>query len=318
MRRGRREGRASGDLALRGGHVASQEVERRWGRRRHGRATFDRGPMDGERLGQAEGRHSAGGGVRSIAILQGALGSGPRHPDLRVRGGPPGPQLIRSVSGGSGRPLHARWRRSIAVHGRLLSDGLQLDRRRLFLVPPGFLSDRRERVVGDLEAPFDVFFRVLRADERALAGVRDAEEDIVPEAVDEPVPPPTRVRAQRVPEVSDLVFRREVDVPDGPDVFDPGRDATVVREVLQPTVELPTEAVDVIVIFRMLSEDLEPLEARGDADRMAVVGPRVERGVLPAAARLEDVHDLGLAPKPASWNPPPAILPNVVMSGRMS
>src|SRR2546427_4375405 len=47
----------------------------------------------------------------------------------------------------------------------------------------------------------------------------------------------------------------------------------------------------------MLSEDLEPLEARGDADRMAVVGPRVKRGVLPAAPRLEDVHDLGLAPE---------------------
>src|SRR5207245_8678398 len=111
------------------------------------------------------------------------------------------------------------------------------------------------------------------------------------------------VRAQRVREVSGLGIRREVDVPDGPDVFAPGRDATVVREVLQPTVELPTEAVDVIVIFRMLSEDLEPLEARGDADRMAVVGPRVERGVLPAAARLEDVHDLGLAPETRQLEP---------------
>src|SRR5881296_4210985 len=45
----------------------------------------------------------------------------------------------------------------------------------------------------------------------------------------------------------------------------------------------------------MLSEDLESLEARGDADRMAVVRPRVERGVLPSTARLEDVHDLGFA-----------------------
>src|SRR2546427_12892041 len=53
----------------------------------------------------------------------------------------------------------------------------------------------------------------------------------------------------------------------------------------------------------MLSEDLEPLEARGDADRMAVVGPRVERGVLPAAARLEDVHDLGLAPETRQLEP---------------
>src|SRR3989442_4275312 len=53
----------------------------------------------------------------------------------------------------------------------------------------------------------------------------------------------------------------------------------------------------------MLSEDLEPLEARGEADRMAVVAPRVERGLLPAAARLEDVHDLGLAPETRQLEP---------------
>src|SRR5207249_1752387 len=48
-------------------------------------------------------------------------------------------------------------------------------------------------------------------------------------------------------------------------------------------------------VFGILSEDLESLQARGDADRMAVVRPRVERGVFPSAARLEDVHDLGFA-----------------------
>src|SRR5439155_972073 len=118
----------------------------------------------------------------------------------------------------------------------LLADRLELDRRRLFLVPPCLLPDRRERVVGDLEGPLDVFLRVLRAHERALAGVRDAEEHVVPKAMDEPVPPSTRVRTQRVPEVSDLVFRREVDVADRPDVLDPSRDASVVREVLEAAV----------------------------------------------------------------------------------
>src|SRR5207249_12246459 len=116
----------------------------------------------------------------------------------------------------SGRPVHARRGRSVAVDGRLLADRLELDRRRLFLVPPCLLPDRRERVVGDLEGPLDVFLRMLRAHERALAGVRDAEEHVVPKAMDEPVPPSTRVRTQRVPEVSDLVFRREVDVADRP------------------------------------------------------------------------------------------------------
>src|SRR5713226_1402213 len=191
--------------------------------------------------------------------------------------------------------LHARWVRGLAIDGSLLADRLELDRRRLFLMPPRFLPDRRERVVGDLEGPLDVFLRVLRAHERALAGVRDAEEDVVPEAMDEPVPPSPGVRAQRVPEVPDLVFRREVDVADRPDVFDPGWDASVVREVLEAAVELAAEAVDVVVVLGMFSEDLESLEARGDADRMTVVRPRVERGVLPAAARLEDIHDLGFA-----------------------
>src|SRR2546422_6857505 len=121
---------------------------------------------------------------------------------------------------------------------------------------------------------------MLRANEGALAGVRDAEEDIVPQAMDEPVPPSTRVRAQRVPEVPNLVFRREVDVADRPDVFDPGRDAAVVREVLEAAVELASKAVDMVVVFRMLSEDFESLQARGDANWMAVVRPRVERRVL--------------------------------------
>src|SRR5438132_5815114 len=134
--------------------------------------------------------------------------------------------------------LHARRGRSLPVGGRLLADGLELDRRDLFLVAPRFLPDRGECVVGDLERPFDVFFRMLRADERALAGVRDSEEDVVPEAVDEPVPPSTRVCAQGVPEVSDLVFRREVDVPDGPDVLDSGWVASVVCEVLEAAVEV--------------------------------------------------------------------------------
>src|SRR5438445_418685 len=182
-------------------------------------------------------------------------------------------------------------------------DIIKLDRCSLFFVQPGFFTNIRERFVDDFKGPFDVLISLLSADELALASIWDAEEDVVPEAVDEPVPPSPRVRTQRVPEVSDLVFRREVDVPDGPDVLDPGRDAAVVREILKPTVELPTEAVDVIVVFRMLSEDLEPLEARGDADRMAVVRPRVERGVLPAAARFEDVHDLGLAPEACELEP---------------
>src|SRR5438093_4311254 len=53
----------------------------------------------------------------------------------------------------------------------------------------------------------------------------------------------------------------------------------------------------------MFPEDLESLEARGDADRMAVVSPSVERRVLPAAARLEHVHDLRFAPKARQLEP---------------
>src|SRR5881396_1901675 len=53
----------------------------------------------------------------------------------------------------------------------------------------------------------------------------------------------------------------------------------------------------------MFPEDLESLEARGDADRMAVVSPSVERRVLPAAARLEHVHDLRFAPEARQLEP---------------
>src|SRR3989442_14972659 len=53
----------------------------------------------------------------------------------------------------------------------------------------------------------------------------------------------------------------------------------------------------------MLSEDLESLQARSDADRMAVVRPRMERGRLPSAARLEDVHDLGFSPEAPELEP---------------
>src|SRR6266542_1819447 len=129
----------------------------------------------------------------------------------------------------------------------------------------GLLRDRGERVVRDLECPFDVLLRVLRAEERPFAGVRDAEEDVVPEAVDEPVPPAPGVRAEGVAEGPDLVLRREVDVPDRPDVLDPRREASVVRKVLEAREELPAEAVDVIVVLRMLAEDLQALQPGGHA-----------------------------------------------------
>src|SRR5438552_18736386 len=58
----------------------------------------------------------------------------------------------------------------------------------------------------------------------------------------------------------------------------------------------------------MFPEDLESLEARSDADRMAVVSPSVERRVLPAAARLEDVHDLRFAPEACQLEPAAADL----------
>src|SRR5437867_12842251 len=179
----------------------------------------------------------------------------------------------------------------------MLADRMELDGGRLLAVASRLLCNRGECVVRDLEGPFDVLFRVFRGEERALARVRDAEQDVVPEAVDEPVPPSTGVRTERIPEVPDFVFRREVNITDRSDVLDPRGDPTVVREVLEPAVELAAEAVDLVVVFRMLREDLETLEARCDTDRMAVIRACMERRVPPAAARLEDVHDLRLAPE---------------------
>src|SRR5207249_5031180 len=90
-----------------------------------------------------------------------------------------------------------------SVQRRLLADRMELDGGRLLAVASRLLCNRGECVVRDLEGPFDVLFRVFRGEERALARVRDAEQDVVPEAVDEPVPPSTGVRTERIPEVPD-------------------------------------------------------------------------------------------------------------------
>src|SRR5205807_4934717 len=84
-----------------------------------------------------------------------------------------------------------------------------------------------------LESPFDVLVRVLRGKERPFARVRDPGQDVVPETIDVPVPPAPCVRAEGIPEVPNLVLRREVHVADRSDMFDPGRDAPIVRKVLQ-------------------------------------------------------------------------------------
>src|SRR5256712_8183933 len=146
---------------------------------------------------------------------------------------------------------------------------MELDGGRLLAVASRLLCNCGECVVRDLEGPFDVLFRVFRGEERALARVRDAEQDVVPEAVDEPVPPSTGVRAQRVAEVPDFVFCGEVYVPDRSDVFDPGGDPAVVREVLEPAVELAAEAVGLGLVLRVLRQDLEALEAPCATNRMA-------------------------------------------------
>src|SRR2546426_10545326 len=183
----------------------------------------------------------------------------------------------------------------LAVQGGLFACGLELDRGGLLSMAVCFFRDRSERAVGHLESPFDVLVRVLRGKERPFARVRDAEQDVVPEAMDEPVPPAPGVRAERVAEVPDLVLCGEVHVPDRPDVFDPGRDATIVREVLEAAEELPAEAIHVFVIFRMLPEDLDRLQASRDPDWMSVVGARMEGRVPPPAARFEGLHDLRFA-----------------------
>src|SRR2546422_257436 len=103
-----REGRESDDLALRGCHMAPQEVERRRGRRRHRRPALDRGPVDGERVDPAKGRHSARDCVRSVAILQGTFGSRPRDSGRRVRGRDAGLELTRAKRGPCGSPRFLR------------------------------------------------------------------------------------------------------------------------------------------------------------------------------------------------------------------
>src|SRR2546428_13246592 len=77
--------------------MAPQEVERRRGRRRHRRPALDRGPVDGKRVNQAKGRHSARDRGRSVAVLQGTLGSRPRDSGRRVRGRHTKLELIPSV-----------------------------------------------------------------------------------------------------------------------------------------------------------------------------------------------------------------------------
>src|SRR2546426_11767664 len=178
----------------------------------------------------------------------------------------------------------------LAVQGGLFACGLELDRGGLLSMAVCFFRDRSERAVGHLESPFDVLVRVLRGKERPFARVRDAEQDVVPEAMDEPVPPAPGVRAERVAEVPDLVLCGEVPVPDRPDVFNPGRDATIVREVLEAAEELPAEAIHVFVIFRMLPEDLDRLQASRDPDWMSVVSARMEGRVPPPAARFEGLR----------------------------
>src|SRR5437660_11433523 len=164
----------------------------------------------------------------------------------------------------------------LAVQGRLFTCGLELDRGGPLSMAVCFFRDRSERAVGHLEGPFDVLVRVLRGKERPFARVRDPEQDVVPETMDEPVPPAPGVRAEGVPEVPDLVFRREVHVPDRSDVLDPGRDATIVREVLQAAEQLPPETVDMIVVSGMLSENLDRLQPCSDPDRISVVNPHMD------------------------------------------
>src|SRR5437899_8691310 len=87
----------------------------------------------------------------------------------------------------------------LAVQGGLFACGLELDRGGLLSMAVCFLRDRSERAVGHLEGPFDVFVRVLCGKERPFARVRDPEQDVVPETMDEPVPPATGVRAEGCP-----------------------------------------------------------------------------------------------------------------------
>src|SRR5467141_1673452 len=187
--------------------------------------------------------------------------------------------------------------RRLAVQRALFAGRLELDRRSLFAMAVRLLRDRGESAVGDFEGPFDVLVRVLRRQERPLARIGDPKQDVVPETMDEPVPPTPGVRAEGVAEVPDLVLGREVHVPYRPDVFDPGRDATIVREVLEAGEELPAEAVHVVVVFGMLPEDLDRLQSGRDPDRVAVVGARMEGRVPPTAARFEGLHDLRFATK---------------------
>src|SRR5256885_16269761 len=144
----------------------------------------------------------------------------------------------------------------LSVQGGLFACGLELDRGGLLSMAVCFFRDRSERAVGHLESPFDVLVRVLRGKERPFARVRDAKQDVVPETVDEPVPPAPGVRPEGVPEVPNLVLRGEVHVADRSDGCDPGREATIVREALQAAEQLPSETVPRIVVFGMLSGGL--------------------------------------------------------------
>src|SRR5207244_10723746 len=101
--------------------------------------------------------------------------------------------------------------------------------------------------------------------------------------------------AESVTDLPDLVHRREVRRPARSAVLDPGRDATIVREVLQAAEQLPAETVDMIVVFGMLSEDLDRLHPCRHSDRVSVVGARMEGRVPPTPARFEGLHDLRLA-----------------------
>jgi len=72
-----------------------------------------------------------------------------------------------------------------------------------------------------------------------------------------------------------------------------------------------------IVVIRMFTEDLDRLQTCRYSDRVSVVSA-AWKCVPPTPARFKGLHDCDSPPNPASWNPPPAIFPKVVMFGRTS
>src|SRR3972149_5737574 len=115
--------------------------------------------------------------------------------------------------------------------------------------------------------------------------------------MNEPVPPPPGIRTNGVPEVPDLVLRREVDRAHGAAPLPPRGEPAVVREFLKAAEQAPAEGVDVIVDPWVIPKDLEALAPRRQADRMSVVRARVEGPVFPFTPGCDHVHDLRFTAK---------------------